>query len=264
MNEEKISNYFKLLKEKELIGPTYAFIGDDFSLVKDVIKIISCRQAEAFCGRCWDCEAIAEDKHPDVCLIAPQNLTITIENIREAQRFLSLKGFRLKKKIVLVKEAQSLGLEAANAFLKTLEEPPKNSFIAISTSKLEGLLPTIVSRCRKIFLPFQEKENPSVNLSLISSFLRGERIAFKDRSDFASFLWAFALLFRDYLIYEATHQNKELLKSSDYEIILQSSVRKRPYTLEELEGILKETLRIYSVYNSINENLALNLLRMKL
>lgn len=258
MRQNRILKYFSLLKNYNLIGSSYLFIGDNIEVVKDVIKLVNCKDNEFYCGQCWDCRKIEDLNHPDIFVVMPGLVSIKIESIRESIRSLSLKSFCLKRKVVLMQEAQSLSEEAASAFLKTLEEPPANSFIAVCTSKLEGMLPTIVSRCRKIFLPFnetagsqeQEKMSP-----LISDFLGGVNIKFSNRREFASFLWALAAVLRDNLIGQTANLNNRLIKSKECEIIA------KPYTVEQIKIILGVILEVYSGYNSINENLALSMIR---
>ncbi|MCK4912137.1 MAG: hypothetical protein KAS05_00260 [Candidatus Omnitrophica bacterium] len=255
---EDILNYFKILEKRELLGTSYLFVGEDEGTVVDVVKLISCNEELSFCGQCWDCKRIEDGNHPDLHVILPEGLSIKIDSIREGIRFFSLKSFRLKKKILIIKDAQTLTPAAANAFLKTLEEPPKNSFIAISTSKLEGLLPTIISRCRKIFLPFKEKEVDRSLEDSVFSFLKGQDLRFADRKKFSSFLWALIMVFRDGLISKSGWINNQLPQGGEREIILNS------YEIEEIDSILKDILKIYEVAKSINMNLALNLIRLKL
>jgi len=258
---EDILNYFQILKKRELLGTSYLFVGKDDKAVVDVAKLISCTENADFCNSCWDCKRIEEGNHPDFFTISPDGFSIKIESIREGMRFFSLKSFRLKRKIMVIKDAQSLTPAAANAFLKTLEEPPKNSFIAISTSKLDGLLPTIISRCRKIFLP-SRSEGEGVDESLrksVFSFLRGHQgLRFTDRKRFSSFLWALITVLRDGLISKSGWRNNPLPQSREREIILGS------YSVSQIHTILKDILKIYGAAKSINMNLALNLIRLKL
>lgn len=257
VRKDKILNYFYILKKNNCIGASYLFIGEDFSLVKDIIKLINCREDSRFCNTCWDCQRIKQGNHPDLFLIDPEGLTIKIDAIREGIRFFSLKGFRLKNKVVVIKNAQNLGQEAANAFLKTLEEPPENSFIAICSSKTEGLLPTIVSRCRKIFLPFNDRENDKFKFHLVSEFLKGEKIEFKDRKKFSLFLWSLIMFLRNNLISKTVRLNNQLFQESESETIL------GPKSIGQIHNALKHVLEIYGVCNNINIKLALNLIRMK-
>lgn len=265
MEDDRIIDYFSLLKKQNIIGKSYLFIGDNFTQVIDVVKLINCRQdQEGFCNRCLDCRKIEEAAHPDLFIVTPKTLSITIEDIKESQQFLRLKSFCAKYKIVIIKNAEAIGEAAANAFLKTLEEPPKNSLIIICASKLDGLLPTIISRCRKIFLPYSEPLPARVPLNTVLEFLKGQKPEFKDRSAFKDFLWSLAAVLRDYLVLDFVPENNRLLKSNDCEIILRFLRDARHYKSIQACDILNDIFKVYAAHNTINENLALNLIRMKL
>ncbi|MEI8348587.1 MAG: hypothetical protein WCI77_00395 [Candidatus Omnitrophota bacterium] len=265
MKPDKILNYFSLLKQKGSIGQSYLFIGDNFAVVESIAKLINCEGPRCFCGTCYNCTHIAAGTHPDLCVVEPKRLTITIEDIRNCQQFLRLTSFRAPYKVVIVRGAQHFGEEAANAFLKTLEEPPKHSFIAICTSKLDGMLPTIISRCRKIFLPCDSAATQLQVSALIPQFLKGEKPAFKDRNDFAAFIWTFVVFFRDYLVNDAIGGvNNRLLKIQDYEIILTLLKGRKKYSAVEAQAFIAEMLKIYGAHSSVNENLALQLIKMRL
>jgi len=255
---KEILNYFDILEKRNSLGSSYLFIGEDIAVVYDLIKTIGCEVSKSFCNSCWDCKKLQEGNHPDLFIAQPEGLTLKIEAIRQVIQFLSLKSFKLKKKFVIVKDAHTLSPEAANAFLKTLEEPPKNSFIGVCSSKLEGLLPTIISRCRKIFLPSKDKEMDIPKDSKTINFLQGKYIEFKDRKEFANFLWSFAVLLHESLIFKTGFKNNDLPQFDESEIILHN------YDIAKINDILQDTLKIYSVCKNININLALNLIKMKL
>ncbi|MFH1504556.1 MAG: hypothetical protein ABIH08_04110 [Candidatus Omnitrophota bacterium] len=260
MNKQnKILDYFSLLKNRGLIGTSYLFIGEDSSLVNDIVRLINCPESLDFCNACWDCKMIAKANHPDLLIIEPEKLITKIEAAREGIKFLCLKSFRLKRKALIIKDASSLSPAAASAFLKTLEEPPKNSFLAVCAPKLEGILPTIISRCRKIFLPFKEQGfEYAISSNRIHEFLGAKTIVFKDRKEFRSFLWAFIELLRGNLLCKTGYQNDCLPYGEEYEIIL------KPFGISQIGVILKDILRIYEAHNSINMNLALSLIRMRI
>ena len=253
---EKIIEYFKNLKDKNILGHGYLFVGDDFAPVAEVIKTVGCRESPGACNVCWDCARLNEGNHPDLMVVAPEGVFIKIEQIRDAQRFLSLKSYCLKKKILVIKGANNLNITAAAAFLKTLEEPPDNSFIVLYASAIEGILPTIVSRTRRIFLP----SAGNIALSdkrVVENFLKGEKIKFGDRKKLLQFLTTFSYMLRDYIAAK-TGANNRLLASGEYEIILPA------YGVERAAKILEKVLQIQAAYNSINENLGLSLIRMEL
>jgi len=95
----------------------------------------------------------AANSDPD-CLLIEQG---TIGAVRQAKTWLAKKPFSGQKKIVIIIEAQNLTIPAQNALLKTLEEPPAESLIILTTPNPALLLPTVVSRCQIIHL--QQKEN---------------------------------------------------------------------------------------------------------
>ncbi len=90
--------------------------------------------------------------NPDYLLIKDQD-SIKISQVRELQQKLALKPYLSPFKVVLIHEAEKLTLPAQHSFLKTLEEPPKNSIIILTTTNESFLLPTIISRCQIVKLP---------------------------------------------------------------------------------------------------------------
>ncbi len=102
------------------------------------------------CDECPSCKKIDSGIHPDVVLISPENGQIRIDEIRAIDEILSLKAFEGRYKIVIVDDAETMNLYAANAFLKTIEEPPPDSLIILITSSPDILPETIRSRCSRI------------------------------------------------------------------------------------------------------------------
>jgi len=109
---------------------------------------------------------------PDTYILDEEK-KISINAIRRLQIWLQKKPYQALKKIVLVKKAENLTIPAQNAFLKILEEPPKNSIIILTTQNTNLLLPTITSRCQIVHLPLvfsQERKlkykKNSINLSI--------------------------------------------------------------------------------------------------
>ena len=91
-------------------------------------------------------------KHPDVHIAEPESKSrrITIDQVRKLERELQMRALRGGRKVVIIFDADRLGEQAANAFLKTLEEPPRNSHILLVSNFPELLLETILSRCIEI------------------------------------------------------------------------------------------------------------------
>ena len=102
------------------------------------------------CDKCSSCKKIDSGVHPDLLVISPEGGQIRIEEIRSINDTLSLKPFEGRWKVVVVDEASTMNPYAANAFLKTLEEPPKDSLIILVSSNPERLPDTIRSRCSRV------------------------------------------------------------------------------------------------------------------
>jgi DNA polymerase-3 subunit delta' len=111
------------------------------------------------CETCPSCIKIDKATHPDVFFIAPEEGQIKVGAIRNLEESLSYKAYEGKWKVAVIDNADSLNQSAANAFLKTLEEPPEQSVI-ILISSIPDLVPlTIRSRCQAIhFSPLPVKE----------------------------------------------------------------------------------------------------------
>ncbi len=136
------------------MGHAYLFVGREgigkrLVALEFAIKILG----EAARGR------VLKGIHPDFFLVEPEKGLIAIDAVRKAQDWLSLSPMEGDTKVLLVDDAHVLGEEAANAFLKSLEEPPLSSIIVLITPFTHQLLPTIISRCQMMrFGPLRGRE----------------------------------------------------------------------------------------------------------
>jgi len=104
------------------------------------------------CDRCRDCYKIEQGVHPDVRVISPTGAGrfIKIDAIRELQHRAYLAPFEGRRKVFIIDEAERMGKDAANAFLKILEEPPSDATFVLVSHRADALLPTIRSRCQMV------------------------------------------------------------------------------------------------------------------
>lgn len=105
--------------------------------------------------------------------------SIGIDQIRQLQHQLNLKPYSSKVKAALILSAEKLTIPAQNAMLKMLEEPPQNTLIILSSPRAGLLLPTIISRCQIIRLPFLNQKIYNPGLITLNSILKsgvGERL----------------------------------------------------------------------------------------
>jgi len=124
-------------------------------VARTLAKALNCFEREHdSCDRCGSCKRIDGDIHPDVYWVRPESKSrrITIEQVREFARAVNLKPTNARVKVGAIVDADCMGEEASNAFLKTLEEPPAQTVILLLTAQPQRLLPTILSRCLKISL----------------------------------------------------------------------------------------------------------------
>ncbi len=117
------------------------------------------RGPEGGCGACHDCRLLVSGSHPNLLTVSPGNQNILIEDVRRLQEELALKAFSDRPRAVVITPADRMTVQAANALLKTLEEPPPGTHLLLVAHRISRLPLTIVSRCQKIpFSPLPERE----------------------------------------------------------------------------------------------------------
>lgn len=117
-----------------------------------------CEKREG-CLKCPPCRRVLKATHPDVITIEASKESITISQIRELQEWAALRPMEKKAKIAIIDDAHLMTKEAANAFLKTLEEPPPDTYFVLVTHAPNRLISTIASRCLTVrFSPLTERE----------------------------------------------------------------------------------------------------------
>src|SRR5258708_13734626 len=139
------------------------FAGDDLEslekLTRTLAKTLSCQQAVLksgesvdCCDQCPACARIEAGRHSDVHWVRPESKSrvITIDQMRDLLREVHLKPGESRYKVCAVIAADRMNDRAANAFLKTLEEPPPRSILVLSTPNPQRMLETIMSRCQRL------------------------------------------------------------------------------------------------------------------
>jgi DNA polymerase III subunit delta' len=133
-------------------------IGKKYTAV-ELAKILNCAESteDESCDECLSCRKIENRTHPDFFFIEPIKSTptareaiIKIEPIRELQRKLAFRPYEGKVKVAVIDDADLMNPQAANSFLKTLEEPPSATMLVLISSHPFKLLPTLISRCQAI------------------------------------------------------------------------------------------------------------------
>ncbi len=154
----------QMLQKVVLSGRTnhaYLFVGTDqigkTTLARAFAQAITCESPVAgdglgACGQCRACRLAAEGGHPDHRFIEPSNGQIKIEAIRNLIREANLSPVEGRFKVFVIRSFDYSNPSAANALLKTLEEPTETTRILLTSSQAVSLLPTITSRCQVLHL----------------------------------------------------------------------------------------------------------------
>ena len=145
------------------LGHAYLFAGDNLeeleSLARTLAKTLNCQKpvktggvATDCCDECPSCRKIDGDVHADIHWARPESKSrvVTIDQMREMMREIQLKPTEAEHKVAIIAGADRLNAQAANAFLKTLEEPPAKSVLILLSTEPQRLLETILSRCLRL------------------------------------------------------------------------------------------------------------------
>ena len=172
---------------KNLLASAYLFYGEQgtgkWAAALELAKAISCEKNQAEgCDSCSSCRKIERLTHPDVKVIFPlpsaksrekdekeierykklkrenpyaiirfdRGVNIPVEQIRAMQREIYLKPFEARRKVIIIAEAEKMHNSSANSLLKTLEEPPADATLILTSNDVNKLLPTVLSRCQQI------------------------------------------------------------------------------------------------------------------
>ena len=104
------------------------------------------------CGNCPACRKVEQDIHPDVRVLDAPGERLIIDQVRELQHELALSPYEGRWRVAILCDFERATAEAANALLKTLEEPPPAVVLLLTAAEADVLLPTIVSRCQLVTL----------------------------------------------------------------------------------------------------------------
>lgn len=171
MNTENQSNHWNIVGhdwavqalQKGLLTDTlshaYLFTGQPgigkTALAQKLAAALLCEAEEPTerpCGQCRACRLIAGGNHPDLHIVASEHVgaRLKIDQVRELEHQLTLTPVEGRYQVVILRRFEEATTSAANALLKTLEEPPSYVVITILAQDADLLLPTIVSRCQQL------------------------------------------------------------------------------------------------------------------
>jgi DNA polymerase-3 subunit delta' len=142
------------------LAQAYSFVGPEGvgkrTTALALAQVVNCQRPVAgempdACGACLACRKIAAGNHPDVTLVSPAEKTvIDIDQIRDVAGRATLRAYEGATKVWILDPADRMQEPAANALLKTLEEPPGSALFVLVTTTPSALLPTVRSRCQEV------------------------------------------------------------------------------------------------------------------
>lgn len=255
----------------------------------NLAKTVNCLNRVDYdcCDKCISCKKIDKDIHPDIYLFTLKDMQkklslekqysgneYPIEAIRKIEELLYFRVSEGKKKIIIIDDADAMNIYAANAFLKTLEEPPEDSTIILISENPDSLLETVRSRCINIrFYPLSlsetkkiiEKKLRDFDLELLTGLSMGrpglalsselnqkrerfEKLLFSmmskqkkeiwaDREEMESWLEMVLIFLRDRLIYLITKEKDLLFLKNMMNLIKEESISNIINAYQSLEGI---------------------------
>jgi DNA polymerase-3 subunit delta' len=261
-------------------------------------KAINCLEPVDFdcCGKCISCKKIDSENHPDISTIVPENDLISIETIRKIEETISLRPFEGRKKVVIIDDADAMNIYAANAFLKTLEEPPEDSLIMLISSNPDRLPDTIRSRCINVrFYPLPsdgcrevvsknidaknmkfilnlamgrpglaisrdfEKENEWF-AKLLNNMVQGEsKDTWADKSEIKLWLDMAFILLRDMAVYKITERESDLMLDKKQLAMKGQGIRSILDTYQDMQQV--KGLLDFNLNKSITWNYVARMMR---
>ena len=159
IGHEEIIRHLQNAIKTGKISHSYIFAGEPGSgkrlLAGIYAMTLQCEAGgENACGKCESCKRAIGKNHPDIIMVKHEKPnTISIDEIREqVVNDVDIKPYSSSHKIYIIPDAEIMTPQAQNALLKTIEEPPEYAVIMLLTSNIDGLLPTIRSRCVRLDL----------------------------------------------------------------------------------------------------------------
>ena len=154
IGQEQIKEHLQNALSTGKISHAYILNGEKASGKEFIAKIFAMAlQCEAGgvdpCNECRSCKQTLSKNQPDIIYVSHEKPnTISVDDIRaQVNNDVSIKPYSSKYKVYIINEAEKMTVQAQNAILKTLEEPPAYAVIILLVSNIDTLLPTILSRC---------------------------------------------------------------------------------------------------------------------
>lgn len=191
IGHERIKEYFQNAITMDKVSHAYILNGADKSgkmlLAEAFAAALQCEKGQASaCGECHSCKQAAGRNQPDIIYVSHEKPnTLGVDDIRkQVNDDIVLKPYSSRYKVYIIDEAEKMNVQAQNALLKTIEEPPAYAVIILLTTNADGFLPTILSRCVRLDLKavpdkeirrflMEEKQVPDYQADICVAFAQG-------------------------------------------------------------------------------------------
>lgn len=209
-----------------LVGPPH--VGKS-TLALSMAQAVNClSDDERPCGQCQQCRRIDGMLHADIHMVTRTSIDstervrrdITIDQIREMEQTITLKPFEGSYRVCIIDGAEYLNQHAANALLKTLEEPPPQVLLLLLSSKEEALLATLRSRCQRLELR-PMSEGAMTNLLVEEHTLPEDQAGLLARLSAGRLGWALMAIQDETILEERTSELEHLQEVVDGGLELQ-------------------------------------------
>ena len=154
IGQEQIKEHLQNALEAGKISHAYIINGEKSSGKEFIARVFSmalqCEKGGTEpCQECHSCKQALTDNQPDIIRVTHEKPnTISVDDIRaQVNNDVAIKPYSSPYKVYIIQDAEKMTVQAQNAILKTLEEPPAYAVILLLTTNVNALLPTILSRC---------------------------------------------------------------------------------------------------------------------
>lgn len=153
LGNEKLINNLKNSITHDRVNHAYIFEGGKgmgkLSIAKAFAKALNCYEGGAdSCNKCKSCVSFDSDNNPDIIYVTHQKTNITVDDVRlQILQQAAVKPYNCNYKIFIIADADKMNVQAQNAFLKSLEEPPSYAKFLLLCENSSKFLNTILSRC---------------------------------------------------------------------------------------------------------------------
>ena len=188
LGNEMVKDHFKKAIQNHKISHAYILTGEAGmgrkSIANAFAMTLLCEKGGSEpCMICHSCKQVMSGNHPDLIYVTHEKPgSIGVDDVREQiNDTIMIRPYSSYYKIYIVDEAEKMTVQAQNALLKTIEEPPSYAVIILITTNQEAFLPTILSRC------VQMKLKPLKDFTIKSYLTQNLHIAEKDADICAAF-----------------------------------------------------------------------------